>query len=188
MCGILGIVGRPSPESLDEVELVRHRGPDGDGRWSGDGVGLAMRRLAIIDLETGDQPVTNERGDVVAIVNGELYNYRELRAELEAKGHAFRGTGDVEIAPWDDVRRRLVLARDRLGIKPLYLAEVGAGLAFASELAPLLALGASAAPDPEAVADYLVLGYVPGERTGIAGARALAPAHVLVHEDGRSRT
>src|SRR5918999_3973347 len=130
MCGILGIVGRPSPESLDEVELLRHRGPDGDGRWVGERVGLAMRRLAIIDLETGDQPVTNERGDVVAIVNGELYNYRELRAELEAKGHAFRGAGDVEIVPhlyeeygeafvervrgmfaialWDDARRRLV--------------------------------------------------------------------------------
>jgi asparagine synthase (glutamine-hydrolysing) len=210
MCGILGIVGRPRPESLGAVDLLRHRGPDGEGRWSGDGVGLAMRRLAIIDLETGDQPVQNERGDVVAIVNGELYNYRELRAELEAKGHTFRGAGDVEIVPhlyeehgerfverirgmfaialWDDSQRRLVLARDRLGIKPLYLAEIGDGFAFASELAPLLALGASAEPDLEAVADYLVLGYVPGERTGIAGVRSLAPAHVLVHEDGRSHT
>jgi asparagine synthase (glutamine-hydrolysing) len=168
-----------------------------------------MRRLAIIDLETGDQPVTNERGDVVAVVNGELYNYRELRAELEAKGHSFRGVGDVEIVPhlyeehggrfverlrgmfaialWDESRARLVLARDRFGIKPLYLAELPEGLAFASELAPLLALGASAEPDPEAIADYLVLGYVPGERTGITGARKLAPAHMLVHEDGRIR-
>jgi asparagine synthase (glutamine-hydrolysing) len=168
-----------------------------------------MRRLAIIDLETGDQPVLNERGDVVAVVNGELYNYRELRAELEAKGHAFRGHGDVEIVPhlyeehgerfverirgmfaialWDDTRRRLVLARDRLGIKPLYLAQLGEGLAFASELAPLLALGASSEPDPEAIADYLVLGYVPGERTGVAGSRSLRPAHVLVHQDGATR-
>jgi asparagine synthase (glutamine-hydrolysing) len=209
MCGILGIVGRPRAESLDAIELLRHRGPDGDGRWSGDGIALAMRRLAIIDLETGDQPVLNERGDVVAIVNGELYNYRELRAELEARGHTFRGHGDVEIVPhlyeehgelfverirgmfaialWDDARRRLLLARDRLGIKPLYLAQLGEGLAFASELAPLLGLGASSEPDPEAVADYLVLGYVPGERTGIVGARALPPAHVLVHEDGATR-
>jgi asparagine synthase (glutamine-hydrolysing) len=209
MCGILGIVGRPRAESLDAIELLRHRGPDGDGRWNGDGVALAMRRLAIIDLETGDQPVLNERGDVVAIVNGELYNYRELRAELEAKGHTFRGHSDVEVVPhlyeehgeafvervrgmfaialWDDARHRLVLARDRLGIKPLYLAQLGEGLAFASELAPLLALGASSEPDAEAVADYLVLGYVPGERTGIAGARSLPPAHVLVQEDGATR-
>ncbi|MDX6424565.1 MAG: hypothetical protein QOI67_2036, partial [Gaiellaceae bacterium] len=99
MCGILGIVGRLRAESLDAVELLRHRGPDGDGRWLGERAGLAMRRLAIIDLETGDQPVSNERGDVVAVVNGELYNYRELRAELEAKGHIFRGVGDVELVP-----------------------------------------------------------------------------------------
>ena len=209
MCGILGIVGRPTPAALDAVELLRHRGPDGDGRWIGAGAALAMRRLAIIDLETGDQPVSNERGDVVAIVNGELYNYRELRAELEAKGHTFRGVGDVEVVPhlyeehgagfvehlrgmfaislWDEANRRLVLARDRFGIKPLYLTELPDGLAFASELAPLLSLGASAEVDPEAVADYLVLGYVPGTRTGVVGARKLAPGSTLVHEDGRSR-
>ena len=168
-----------------------------------------MRRLAIIDLETGDQPVSNERGDVVAIVNGELYNYRELRAELEEKGHAFRGVGDVELVPhlyeehgerfverlrgmfaialWDESKGRLLLARDRFGIKPLYLAEVKEGLAFSSELAPLLALGASAEPDLEAIADYLVLGYVPGTRTGVLGARKLAPGALLVHEDGRTR-
>jgi asparagine synthase (glutamine-hydrolysing) len=209
MCGILGIVGHPRADTLDAVELLRHRGPDGDGRWSSERAGIAMRRLAIIDLETGDQPVANERGDVVAVVNGELYNYRELRAELESEGHTFRGHADVEIVPhlyerhgdafverlrgmfaialWDEARGRLVLARDRLGIKPLYLADLADGLAFASELAPLLALGASAEADPEAVADYLVLGYVPGTRTGVAGIRSLPPAHVLVHEDGRAR-
>src|SRR5918996_5289575 len=166
MCGILGIAGRPRAGSLDTVELLRHRGPDGEGRWSGEGIALAMRRLAIIDLETGDQPVANERGDVVAIVNGELYNYRELRAELGARGHRFRGEGDVEVVPhlyeeygerfverlrgmfaialWDEQRGRLVLARDRFGIKPLYLAELGDALVFSSELRPLLALGASA--------------------------------------------
>ena len=209
MCGILGIVGRPRAEALDAVELLRHRGPDGEGRWVGERAGLAMRRLAIIDLETGDQPVSNERGDVVAIVNGELYNYRELRAELEAKGHVFRGAGDVEIVPhlyeehgerflehlrgmfalalWDETNERLLLARDRFGIKPLYVADTADGLAFASELAPLVALGASTEPDAEAIADYLVLGYVPGARTGITGARKLGPASLLVHEDGATR-
>ena len=168
-----------------------------------------MRRLAIIDLETGDQPVANERGDVVAVVNGELYNYRELRAELEAKGHTFRGVGDVELVPhlyeehgerfvehlrgmfaialWDESNARLLLARDRFGIKPLYLADVSEGLAFSSELAPLLALGASSEPDLEAIADYLVLGYVPGTQTGVLGARKLAPGALLVHEGGRTR-
>ena len=191
------------------MELLRHRGPDGEGRWVGSTAGLAMRRLAIIDLETGDQPVSNERGDVVAVVNGELYNYRELRSDLEAKGHTFRGVGDVEVVPhlyeehgerfvehlrgmfaialWDESKGRLLLARDRFGIKPLYLADVGDGLAFSSELAPLLALGASSEPDLEAIADYLVLGYVPGTRTGIVGARKLAPGALLVHENGRTR-
>jgi asparagine synthase (glutamine-hydrolysing) len=209
MCGILGIVGSPRPESLDAVELLRHRGPDGDGRWFGEHAGLAMRRLAIIDLETGDQPVSNERGDIVAVVNGELYNYRELRSELEAKGHTFRGVGDVELVPhlyeehgerfldhlrgmfaialWDESNARLLLARDRFGIKPLYLAELPEGLAFSSELAPLLALGASSEPDLEAIADYLVLGYVPGTRTGILGARKLGPGMLLVREGEQTR-
>jgi asparagine synthase (glutamine-hydrolysing) len=169
-----------------------------------------MRRLAIIDLDTGDQPVANEAGDVVAIVNGELYNYRELRAELAAAGHVFRGEGDVEVVPhlyeehgdacferlrgmfavalWDERRGRLVLARDRFGIKPLYLAEVAGQLAFASEIAPLLALGADDEPDADALADYLALGYVPGEATGLSGVRRLLPGHVLVHEGGRTQT
>src|SRR5918992_1361003 len=140
MCGILGIAarGRLVPAGLDAVDLMRHRGPDGDGRFVSDRVGMAMRRLAIIDLQTGDQPVANETGDVVCVLNGELYNYRELRAELAAAGHVFRGEGDVEIVPhlyeehgeacferlrgmfaaalWDGRRERLVLARDRFGI------------------------------------------------------------------------
>src|SRR5688572_19503988 len=166
MCGILGIAGAVPAGALDAVELLRHRGPDGEGRYLRGDVGLAMRRLAIIDLETGDQPVANETGDVIAVVNGELYNYRELRAELVSKGHVFRGEGDVEIVPhlyeehgeafverlrgmfalalWDESRGRLLLARDRFGIKPLYLAELGDALAFASEVRPLLALGAAA--------------------------------------------
>jgi asparagine synthase (glutamine-hydrolysing) len=211
MCGILGLAAaRPlDPARLDVVDLMRHRGPDGDGRHATGSVGLAMRRLAIIDLETGDQPVANEAGDVVCVLNGEIYNYRELRAELAAAGHEFRGVGDVEVVPhlyeehgercfehlrgmfaaavWDDRRARLVLARDRFGIKPLYVTERGGELAFASEIAPLLALGASDEPDPQAVAAYLGLGYVPGDATGLRGVRRLLPGRALVWEGGRSR-
>jgi asparagine synthase (glutamine-hydrolysing) len=209
MCGILGIAGNAAPELLDAVGLMRHRGPDGEGRHVGDGIGLAMRRLAIIDLETGDQPVANETGNVVAILNGELYNYRELRADLAAAGHTFRGQGDVEVVPhlyeqhgdafverlrgmfalalWDENRGRLLLARDRFGIKPLYLADTADGLAFSSEIAPLLAAGASDEPDHAALADYLVLGYVPGQATGLVGVRRLLPGRLLVHENGRAR-
>jgi asparagine synthase (glutamine-hydrolysing) len=209
MCGILGIAGRPPASALDAVELLRHRGPDGEGRYLGDSVGLAMRRLAIIDLATGDQPVANEAGDVVGVLNGELYNYRELRAELVSKGHVFRGEGDVEIVPhlyeehgdafverlrgmfalalWDARRGRLLLARDRFGIKPLYLAELEGALAFASELRPLLALGASAAEDEDALAGYAALGWVSGEATGVRGVRRLLPGRLLVREDGASR-
>ena len=209
MCGILGVAGAVPPGALDVVELLRHRGPDGEGRYERGGVGLAMRRLAIIDLATGDQPVANEAGDVVAVVNGELYNYRELRAELAAQGHVFRGEGDVELVPhlyeqhgdaflerlrgmfalalWDERRGRLLLARDRFGIKPLYLAELGGALAFSSELAPLLALGAGAGEDEAALAGYLALGWVSGEETGLRGVRRLLPGRLLVHEDGRVR-
>ena len=213
MCGICGIASTrgtvdPGRVAAMSATLVQ-RGPDSDGAYVDGPVGLAARRLAIIDLATGDQPISNEDGRITVVQNGELYNYRELRLELERAGHRFSTSGDTEVlvhlyeehgerfverlrgmfalALWDEARGRLVLARDRFGIKPLYLAEVADGLAFASELAPLLALGASAEPDPEAIADYLVLGYVPGQRTGIAGARKLAPAHLLVHEDGRSR-
>jgi asparagine synthase (glutamine-hydrolysing) len=211
MCGILGIAarGRLDPARLEAVELMSHRGPDGDGRFVSERIGLAMRRLAIIDLATGDQPVANEAGDVVCVLNGELYNYRELRTELLAAGHEFRGEGDVEVVPhlyeqygercferlrgmfaaavWDGRRGRLLLARDRLGIKPLYLADTGEGLAFASELAPLLALGASDEPDHAATEDYLALGYVLGEATGLLGVRRLLPGRVLIWEAGRTR-
>ena len=212
MCGILGLAadGPVDPARLDAVELMRHRGPDGEGRHVSGGVGLALRRLAIIDLETGDQPVSNEAGDIVCVLNGELYNYRELRTELVAAGHSFRGQGDAEVVPHlyeehgeacferlrgmfaaalvDERRGRLLLARDRLGIKPLYLAELDGELAFASEIAPLLALGASDEPDREALSEYLSLGYVPGEATGLTGVRKLLPGHLLVREDGATQT
>ena len=211
VCGILGLAGRGpvEPATLDLVELMHHRGPDGEGRFVDGRVGLAMRRLAIIDLDTGDQPVANEAGDIVCVCNGEIYNYRELRAELVTAGHTFRGDGDIEILPhlyeehgeafverlrgmfalalWDSRSGRLVLARDRFGIKPLYLADTDLGLAFASEIAPLVALGASAEVDEAAVAGYLLLGWVSGEATGLAGVRRLLPGRLLVLEHGSAR-
>jgi asparagine synthase (glutamine-hydrolysing) len=208
MCGILGILAKDTPPpQLDAIELLRHRGPDGEGRRAFERVAFAMRRLAIIDLETGEQPVENESGDVVAIVNGEIYNYRELRAYLAARGHEFRAEVDVEVIPhlyeelgwrcfeklrgmfavalYDARRDRLVLARDRFGIKPLYLASTPDGFAFASEIKPLLALGASDELEPQAIADYLALGYVPGSATGLRGVHKLAPGHVWLKGEQR---
>jgi asparagine synthase (glutamine-hydrolysing) len=208
VCGILGIAGPGAGRDLGPVlDLLRHRGPDGAGSYADVGVALAMRRLAVIDLETGQQPVADESGDVVCVVNGELYDYVEVRRALAGRGHAFASDVDVEIVPhlyeelgercferlrgmfgialWDRRRRRLVLARDRFGIKPLYIAELDGGLAFSSEIRPLLALGADATPDLEAHSDFLSFGYVPGTATAVAGIRALAPGHVLVWEDGR---
>jgi asparagine synthase (glutamine-hydrolysing) len=207
MCGLLGIQANDAPPPLDAIELLRHRGPDGEGRRSFEHVALAMRRLAIIDLETGDQPVANEVGDVVAVCNGEIYNYRELRSDLARRGHEFRGEGDVEVIPhlyeedgwrcferlrgmfaialYDTRRDLLLLARDRFGIKPLYLADTPDGFAFASEIRPLLALGASDEPDPQAIADYLALGYVPGAATGLRAVRKLAPGHVWMQGEER---
>jgi asparagine synthase (glutamine-hydrolysing) len=212
VCGILGLAStglQSGTQALDAIERLRHRGPDSEGRFAAGPVAIAMRRLAIIDLETGDQPIANEAGDVHCVCNGEIYNFVELRAELEARGHRFSTASDVEvvvhlyeelgersferlrgmfaIALWDGGRERLVLARDRFGIKPLYLAEVAGGLAFASEIAPLLTLGARSAPDLQAIADFLSLGYVPGEATGIDGVRSLGPGRALVWEHGAHR-
>ena len=203
MCGIFGLLSQRGDlglDALDAVELLRHRGPDSEGRHVDGHAALAMRRLAIIDLETGRQPIANETGDVVCVANCEIYNYRALREGLLQRGHELRTAGDVEpivhlyeelgdrfveelrgmfaIALWDATRQRLVLARDRLGIKPLYLAPTRHGLGFASEIAPLLALGASDRVDPQAVADCLALGWISGSGTGLAEVERLAPATV----------
>src|SRR6185295_1038000 len=156
MCGICGIVSTRGPVDPDQLARMSakllHRGPDSDGVFVDGPVGLAARRLSIIDLETGDQPIGNEDGTVHVVQNGELYNYRELRGELERAGHRFRTHGDTEVlvhlyedhgpdlvgrlrgmfafALWDARRRRLVLARDRFGIKPLYYRRAGDELAF----------------------------------------------------------
>src|SRR5215207_6559121 len=166
MCGICGLIrldgSAPDPHVLREMSaMLAHRGPDSDGTAIDGPVGLAVRRLAIIDLEHGDQPIAAEDGRVQVIQNGEIYNYRELRAQLERRGHRFATKSDTEVlvhlyeergldfvnalrgmfavALWDPDRERLVLARDRFGIKPLYYRRRHDAMSFASELKALLA-------------------------------------------------
>jgi asparagine synthase (glutamine-hydrolysing) len=207
MCGICGIV---APGGVDRERLaamsasLEHRGPDSDGTLVEGPAGLAARRLAIIDLESGDQPVTNEDGSIAVVQNGELYNYRSLRDELVAHGHTFHTKGDTEviahlyeehgigfaellrgmfaIAVWDAGRRRLVLARDRFGIKPLVYRVAGSELEFASELR---ALGRGEI-DFDALEGFLAFNSVPGPLTIFRDVRRLPAGHVLVWEKGRA--
>jgi asparagine synthase (glutamine-hydrolysing) len=209
MCGICGLVSPAGPPDPDLVETMNaalvHRGPD---EGSVDAFGrcvLGNRRLKIIDLVTGRQPVENEAGDVVCVFNGEIYDFLELREELSGRGHEIRGTGDTPVIPhlyeeygprfvehlsgmfavalWDRSRERLVLARDRVGKKPLLWTRLAdRSLAFASELKALLRLpGLRAEVDPDAIDAYLALQYVPGG-TGLVGIEKLPPGHVLVAE------
>jgi asparagine synthase (glutamine-hydrolysing) len=188
---------------------IRHRGPDEGATEAFGRCALGSQRLRVLDLETGRQPVANESGEIVAVFNGELYNYRELRESL--RGHDVRGTGDTPVLPhlyeehglgflerlhgmfalalWDAPRERLVLARDRLGKKPLVWTKLPDGtLAFASELKALLRLPeVGREPDLAALDAYLALGYVPGTATGILGIQRLAPGHLLVAERGSER-
>ncbi|MDQ3728857.1 MAG: asparagine synthase (glutamine-hydrolyzing), partial [Actinomycetota bacterium] len=187
-----------------------HRGPDSAGVMTEGSVGLAMRRLSIIDLEGGDQPIGNEDGTVTVVHNGEIYNYRELRRELERRGHRFRTRSDTEVlvhlyeehgtgfaerlrgmfglAIWDAPRRRLVLARDRFGIKPLFYRHVGETLSFASELKALLRQpGFSRDIDSDAVEAYLALNWIPAPLTIFREARKLPAGNVLVAENGALR-
>ncbi|MBI1893824.1 MAG: asparagine synthase (glutamine-hydrolyzing) [Candidatus Rokubacteria bacterium] len=208
MCGIAGVLrqdGKPVGEQLLRAmtSILAHRGPDGEGYLIRRPVGLGHRRLAIIDLVSGHQPMANEDGSVALVFNGEIYNFRELRRELEVHGHVFRTTSDSEVilrayeaygveclgrlrgmfafAIWDGRRRRLFLARDRVGIKPLVYAWDGRRLLFASELKAIL-------QDPsvprdldwEALRDYLTFSYIPSPRTIFRGIRKLAPASYLV--------
>jgi len=209
MCGICGLL-EPGAPDLDAVERMTaamvHRGPD-HGAVAAEGrCALGYRRLSIVDLQTGDQPVRNERGDVVAVFNGELYNFRELRRELEAKGHEIRGTGDSPLIPhayeewglgfaeriegmfaialWDRARERLVLLRDRLGKKPLrYVRLPGGGLAFASETKALLALPeVSRELDLRQLDAFLALQYVP--RSGFRAVEQVPPGSYAVADGG----
>lgn len=214
MCGICGVAwadpGRlADPDSLKAMaQAVSHRGPDGEGFHRAPGIGLAMRRLSIIDLETGDQPIANEDGSVLVICNGEIYNHIELREELISAGHRFRTRSDVEVivhlyedrgpsavhrlrgmfafALWDSRRRCLMLARDRLGIKPLVYAIGPEGIYFGSEAKSIVA-GGGLEPrlDPGAVAEFFRIGFAIAPRTFFAGARRLPPGHWLLYEGGR---
>jgi asparagine synthase (glutamine-hydrolysing) len=216
VCGISGLVSPAAPADLDLVarmtEALVHRGPDAGGVTPLGRCVLGHRRLKIVDLETGDQPVTNEAGDVVAVFNGELYDFDAVRRNLAARGHVVPGTGDTAVIPhvyedhgldfpravsgmfavalWDARHERLVLARDRVGKKPLhYLALEDGSFAFASELKALFTLpGVRRELDPVALDAYLALGFVPGTEVGVGGIRRLEPGHVLTWEGGRVET
>jgi asparagine synthase (glutamine-hydrolysing) len=209
MCGISGIAAAGGAVDADRVAAMSatlvHRGPDSFGEFSDGTAALAARRLSIIDLETGDQPIANEDGTLHVVQNGEIYNYRELRRELERAGHRFRTHGDTEvllhlheeygdrfaerlrgmfaIAIWDARRRRLVLARDRFGIKPLYYRAEAGELAFASELRAL----PRGEIDLEALEAFLVFNSIPAPLTIFREVRKLPAGHLLLWEDGRIR-
>lgn len=213
MCGIAGIIGGGGhrAEMARMLEVLRHRGPDAGGLWSDDAACLGMRRLSIIDLATGDQPMLGRAADVCLVFNGEIYNYLELRDALRARGHRFRTASDTEVllrtylehgpdclghlrgmfafAIWDGPRRRLFLARDRLGKKPLYYGWRGDEFVFASELKALLALpGVRTEIDRVALAQYFRWQYVPSPRTIFEDFAKLPPATALVLENGTVRT
>jgi asparagine synthase (glutamine-hydrolysing) len=215
MCGIAGVLsatGAAVPPGVLErmIHTLRHRGPDGFGFHREGGVGLAHARLAIIDMATGDQPMSNEDGTVWTVFNGEIFNYVELRKELKKLGHTFRTSSDTEtivhayeeygdgfvsylngqfaIALWDSRRRRLVLARDRVGVRPLFVSEDGERLLFASEIKALLAVHSRrAALDLKGLAQVFTLWSSVGEQTPFAGIRSVPPGHLLIAEGGRTR-
>lgn len=213
MCGIYGVMdlekrGIPLAPTLALMGgVIEHRGPDDSGQYEGRGIGLGMRRLSIIDVAGGHQPMTNEDNSVWLVMNGEIYNYRELRASLEKKGHRFRTNSDTEVivhlyedegvdffkflrgmfglALWDTKRERLVLGRDRLGEKPLYFRCESRRLLFASELKSILkAEDVPRRLNLNALQEYLALGYVPAPLSILDGIEKLLPGHYLVAEKG----
>lgn len=217
MCGIAGFTGRDFDAAEGRAQAQRmihalaHRGPDGFGYHVADGVALAHARLSIIDLATGDQPIANEDGSLWTVFNGEIFNHVELRAELESEGHRFRTRSDTEvivhlyerdgddfvqrlngqfaIALWDARRRRLLLARDRTGIRPLYHARAGGRTWFASEPSALLCvLPGLASLDPLGLAQSLTFWAAADPTTVYAGMESLPPGHVMaIEEDGSRR-
>ena len=208
MCGIVGIVRLNPQETVDGARLkrmrdvLRHRGPDGEGLWIEGPVGLGMRRLAIVDVLGGRQPMANEDGTVWIVYNGEVYNHAGLRPGLEQRGHSYRTRSDTEtilhlyeeegehcveqlqgmfaFALWDRKRGRLLLARDRLGIKPLYYAWTEHEIVFASEIKAILAGGSVRPALNEAIVpEFLATGFVAGEETFFRGVRKLLPGRTL---------
>jgi len=216
MCGIAGYVAYDPRRPVETAAVgpmlscIRHRGPDDEGVHAGDGVVLGHTRLSIIDPAGGHQPLRGRSPETFVVCNGEIYNYRELKRELEARGHAFRTGSDTEVAAhaydawgldflerldgmfalalWDGARRRLVLARDGMGEKPLYHASFDGLLLFASELRSLLAHPAVPRRlDRVSLTQYLALEYVPAPRSLVEGVGKLEPGHALVLENGSAR-
>jgi asparagine synthase (glutamine-hydrolysing) len=212
ICGVIQVAGEPrapiSAEGLDRMtDAMVHRGPNDRGTHAAPGIALGARRLSIVDVAGGHQPFSNEDDTVWAIQNGELYNHEQLRIELERRGHRFRSRCDTEVLPhlyeeygprfverlrgkfglavWDARRRRAVVARDRLGVKPIYYARAGDLLLFGSELKCVLASGlVSGELDLDGIDAYLTLGFFPGPRTPLASVRKLMPGERLVVESG----
>lgn len=216
MCGLAGIVDLKGEREFDlrlikaMTDRIAHRGPDGDGFHLDRGIALGHRRLAIIDLSTGDQPMHSGDGDISVVYNGEIYNFHHVRAELEALGHRFKTSSDTEVlihgwrqwgrhlvdhlrgmfafAVWDRVQKTLLLGRDRLGEKPMHYAELPNGtMAFGSEIKSLLVLeGVQRQINEQAVEDFFALGYVPDPKTIYSQIHKLPPGCVLLVRAGRS--
>ena len=213
MCGIFGLInlkpgGDVSRSLMERMgHVIEHRGPDDDGFYYGRGVGLGMRRLSIIDVSGGHQPLSNEDGTIWIVLNGEIYNFQELRERLEKAGHVFRTKSDTEaivhlyeqegadfakslrgmfgLAIWDTVRERLIVARDRLGEKPMYIRREPHRILFASELKAILEdENVPRRVDMSALKEYLALGYVPAPATIFEGIDKLLPGHMLIVEKG----
>ena len=219
MCGITGWVNLDTTKANHDAagvlhgmcERILHRGPDSEGLWTDEQAALGMRRLSIIDLKTGDQPVFSEDKTVIAMVNGELYNFQEVRSDLEKRGHKFRTKTDVEIVPhlyqiygddfvdhingmfaislWDTQKKKLILARDRFGEKPLYYGVFDNKLIYASEPKAMLAHPAVTAElDLDALRHYVSFDYVPSPMSIFKGISKLPAAHVLAVENGEVKT
>lgn len=216
MCGIAGIIGSDRTSQVTTCDIDRmcqtivHRGPDDQGTYVNGPIGLGMRRLSIIDLATGQQPISNEDRTVWVVFNGEIYNYRQLRTELRSAGHQLYTNGDTEVIPhlyeelgtefvhklrgmfaialYDEHQRRLILARDRLGKKPLFYAVHNDRLLFASEIRAILAVAPELAKvDHETLMHFFYFGYIPDPLSVYSAIRKLRPGHILVYEDGRVR-
>src|SRR5580704_12014809 len=217
MCGIAGVMkfrdgARVESETLRQMcAAMVHRGPDDEGIYTDGSVGLGMRRLSIVDLATGHQPLSNEDGTVWIVFNGEIYNHAVLRDKLRSLGHQYRTHSDTEtvvhlyeeygpdcvqhlrgmfaFAIWDARRQRLFIARDRLGIKPLYYQLTSEQVIFGSEIKVILACpGSSARLDRAVLPEYLAFGYLSGEQTFYGGIRKLMPGHWMeIDSRGQAR-
>ncbi|MCX6654456.1 MAG: asparagine synthase (glutamine-hydrolyzing), partial [Candidatus Bathyarchaeota archaeon] len=214
MCGITGIYGLSDRKLIKRMtDTLKHRGPDGEGYYVDETVSLGHRRLSIIDLKTGSQPIYNEDGSIIVVYNGEIYNYKSLRSDLEkkrgkGKKHSFCSTSDTDVlvllyeehfedfietlngifafALYDSNKRKLLIARDRIGIKPLYYVRLGSKLLFSSEIKSILQYdGVKREIDKEGLSSYLTYGSVLGEQTMFKSIKKLQPGHLLTY-DGKN--